>query len=485
MVSKTTTKSQNENDLWNLAKSTSWLNVTKLRQLVEITIDLNKKYNNEDSYVNEFIKVFDQYRNESPQDHQQHQFMIAMLEDVSHGRMFENELILALHFVSALCLYVNPFVTQEIHSKSLHILQNDLAFYKLELERRNKYGQTLVNRVRNGVREFLLLRMFNWLNYTTVHFLISLFGSRIGPLLFSKFVSEEQMQKLLKIQNSKTNVRGYSGFVFGTILGAMVAAVPLRISHQTQRHLINRKNSLESEIVQSSECTTSQSFWMMIGAFMGLLMNYGARYGAHTAVLYFLSSQLPIQLLAKHPMGRDPQMAKMILKTAVRMYQSFASSLLYPKIGAAPASDTKSSNSNLPDFSMVASMMNLGRESILSQIPLYNQSTIARYIVDHYIVPTSKQSSSSTDQKKGYLSKVTNTLSNGYKWSQNQAARIYPSENSSWHTTSAGLALWFSSRYANRDLKKEQQLFSELHAFMRSTEQHLISNNTYSIPSRL
>jgi len=142
---------------------------------------------------------------------------------------------------------------------------------------------------------------------------------------------------------------------------------------------------------------------------------------------------------------------------------------------------------------MMASMMGLDREAILSQIPLYKDSRIARALINRYL-PFGSQ-----EKKKpqpGYLSnvpvlsKISNSAVDTYRWSQNQIARVSPSDNPSWHNLSARTALWFSDRFTKYDTSSVNSttnalLHQQLESLMNQAGKILHHSNMVQWSSRL
>lgn len=434
-----------------------------------------------------------------------------------------------LHFGSALTLWciLNNSSAREQTGNSSRLQHNNRQIHSLRkclLHDYQLYDQVSsigtaskrLHQLRSKLKQWIILRLFHHINYSIVRFMISIFGSRLAPQFITRLLTLFNVTNNVKQQHNNKNRNGksggssgiqvwqwkaYGGFVLGTLFGAMSSTVPLTVSQKIQSRLLNRVGAVDqhmsnnlpiqltralpllhgggsrdtytSEQQREQKVVSKQAFWLMVGSFVGLLMNFGARYGAHRAVLYFLNSQLPSVLLSRHVAIGDDSFNRMILRTVTGMYRSYVDSFIYPQIAkkyievqpsSSPASQADGkkikknggANSGM-DLSMVMSMLGMDSQTVLNQIPMYNESRVARALINRYVLPVLGQSKKGGNVKVGAptgkyakqfprLAKVGNTIRDTY---ERTARIIQPVEdNASWNNLSARTALWFSGRFS-------------------------------------
>jgi hypothetical protein len=249
-----------------------------------------------------------------------------------------------------------------------------------------------------------------------------------------------------------------AGFVIGSILGASLSTFPYYIIQKMKQQTTSKfLNKDEKQLHFNKDSFLSQNFYLMSGAFAGILANFTARYGAHIGFNTFMTRFLQSRFSAPADTPGGDVLVKMLINNAMKTYNAFASTFLRPTLPSNKPKDDSSSQQSLQPlkdmlFRMVSSQLMDG------QLPLDNP--IVKRAMEWYLGTSNEaHEEEESNEKSGYVNQawkkikqVRSKYDDTKKKIETAAAptieRFYPSENRSWHGWSTSGAQYFASKWA-------------------------------------
>jgi hypothetical protein len=308
-------------------------------------------------------------------------------------------------------------------------------------------------------------RTFNFLSFFSVNFFITLFGSKLGPVIATRIANKKTVKqiiiKLLRSDPKKQDIE-FAGFILGSILGASMSTLPyflvefMRI--KAQHRFLGNEN--EDEVKFTKDVFLTQNFYLMVGALLGIFLNLAARHGANAALTIVLQKFVTSQFGSKDP--STEALTKMLINNVMKTYSSFASSLLRPALPSTQSNKSEASTTQFKDMIMRMASSQLMEK----QVPLNNP--IVKNVMEWYWGTSQSSEEKPTgivNQTIAKVKRVKSTYDNTWKKVEQitnpYIEKVYPSVNATWHGWSTQWAKYFAKKYAVPFFHKTDQKLLE------------------------
>ncbi|KAL0486855.1 2 TM domain-containing transmembrane protein, partial [Acrasis kona] len=292
-----------------------------------------------------------------------------------------------------------------------------------------------------------LERTFDMLTFLSINFFVTLFGSKLGPIMSVKVLKNIQQSpsfsKLLKkfsfvnkFQSDARNIE-FAGFVIGSVFGASMSTLPNFLVRKLQTRTSNAllRRAPKSIITFDKRAFMSQNLHLMFGALVGIMMNLAIRHGAHLSFVSIATKIIKDKFGSGDNAGSD-MMTKMLIDNMMKLYMSFASGFLTPTLPSDPPLTGQGLN-------VSGAKDNLLR---LATSHLEVDNPVAKSLLSWYMSDEPKH-----DQVHNQVKVLANWYDNVWDKAENTIKPIltkcYPYENFGWHVWSTRAAMIFANRF--------------------------------------
>ncbi|KAL9649061.1 hypothetical protein ABK040_008438 [Willaertia magna] len=234
------------------------------------------------------------------------------------------------------------------------------CFYFVNILKQNSFQKSnlqnnLFLKFLKFIKNFFIKKIYNYFIFKNTFYMISLFGSKIFPIYFTKLINT--LQKNNKIFKNKKYIE-FFGFIFGILFGAGIGASIPNTLIDYLCHSILLKDDKYTNKEDKRELNISlillKSFWMMIGSLFGILINLFIRillqrFINYLIQKYFLNPNLLLKQLKEMNIPEikgNEFLIKILLKTIGQFLNNQSQHIMYPKINHSPIFSNNNNTNN-------------------------------------------------------------------------------------------------------------------------------------------